>query len=1620
MKRLKKLRFIALILVFALLFTSIQPAAWVEAAVGSVEQAADGTEEPGADIHNPENGIWSYIYFGSYPQTEVAGDDLTDAIKNASYDANGDATVDGEKYHRIYTRRYPAGTLNESDGTDEYFYYKWEPIRWKVLQKTEDALFVMADKGLDYIPYHTAETTVTWDKSWIRDFLNSENTDTLYDSGSYIKNNYFSYSFYLCENGNEGYRHYLKDDKQEKVHSFYMTAFDDAQRAAITAQGNDKLFLLSAEDVKNASYGFGTAEKLPARQLSISEYAKKKSWFASESAWWLRSDDAPFATIVGSGGDIISNSEYFKVNNYSMACVPAMYISLSSDQWVSEAAQLAGYKEDALNTLYAFQTSKYQTAEAVSMLKAVKESRDAINQAKDNAAVDNALAAAKAKIGGLKTGVEANWEEAIAAGDSLNPVHHHDTSMKDSGETDFDTLRSEANPDYTDWHYVYFGIYPQTQVTDEETLKGLRGKYGNIEYKGKKYYASSSSGTGPWYECEPIKWRILQVEDNQLFLAADKMIDAVYLQRSYQCNAYVGSQLQFWMDYTANNKTYFFPRAFSDGEKEAIVISEIQDAPGSQSIQAKAYVLSYEEATNKEYGFCSDVSLSSRSRQMRGTDFANEGASDEGFFCWTRTYGKNGFKSITADGRLDEENISTKVGGVVPVLRLSLDKKYAPYWSMSEPTSDADIKAVLDAMDELQTLYREENYSTAQWAKVQKSLDGMLERMIEGAGEQEIADIVEETKQELDEIPNKQQEEQSALKDAKDAAKAELEAYREDNDKYTEEQQQEREGIITTGITAIEAAQDADAVTAALNKAKEDLAKIVPGGGAEDPKIPPALEEDLRNRTFQTIDDETQRMYSESYELTIEVFADIRCGAADIALKYLQQMNLPTDKVDIFSIDNSGASKEKVQSHVGQLNTPDITHCYDAEVVSNGNSQAELDMRSYSYYYSDGIPGTPLYVFRDSSGEILNVTAGWQDIAGLTEIFDSIGYIHLVTGDEKPDSTTIEAEFEVTYCQTEARQMLSRINDLRTGEDAWEWNDTDTEKILHTDLGELTYDYELEKVAMQRAAELVAAYSHTRPDETSCFTAYPSAFDNMSKGENIAIGTGNFTEEQAFTGWREEDKPYSGQGHRRNMLNKGFRTVGIAHVTYNGCHYWVQEFGGSVVSDEETPANDSKTTVKVSISKNAISEQELKAETETMEMKEGKSQPFPQVYNTIRTNETWAYAPSLEFPVTAKWSVSSGGDVVSISGGRLQALKEGNARVTASYNGETTEIQVVVAGALTKEEAKEEAKQELDQIQGSIMEDEELDESQKTEIEEALREAEAAIKNAKDATEVKEELAKIKDKIEEIKAKGQELKQAQGEALNELNAIEAKLGDYRTAEQKKIKDAIETARKAIAEAKDADAVRSALAAANAVIQKQPTDAELKKKEENKNQNNNQNNNKNLVKKITISAPSKKIAAKKKVALTANIMPANAKDRRVQWSVDNQNYASVSPKGVVTMKKAGAGKSVKVTATALDGSGQKATITISIMKSAVKSIKLGAAKTVQAGKTLKVKATVNVTNKKAKANKTLKWTTSNKKYATVNAKGVVSAKKAGKGKKVKVTATATDGTNKKATVTIKIQ
>lgn len=176
-----------------------------------------------------------------------------------------------------------------------------------------------------------------------------------------------------------------------------------------------------------------------------------------------------------------------------------------------------------------------------------------------------------------------------------------------------------------------------------------------------------------------------------------------------------------------------------------------------------------------------------------------------------------------------------------------------------------------------------------------------------------------------------------------------------------------------------------------------------------------------------------------------------------------------------------------------------------------------------------------------------------------------------------------------------------------------------------------------------------------------------------------------------------------------------------------------------------------------------------------------------------------------------------------------------------------------------------------------------------------------------------------------------------------------------------------------------------------------------------------------IEKITIeNGLSNRIAAGKRVKLSAAVSPKDAEDKRIAWSSSNPGYASVASDGTVTCYKAGVGKTVTITAKALDGSGVSAKYNITIMKGAVKSIKLKkpSASKVKAGKTVKVKATVKVTSKSA--NKALSWQSSNPSYAKIVGAGKVKLMPAGKKKTVVITARATDGSGKVKSVKLKIK
>lgn len=168
------------------------------------------------------------------------------------------------------------------------------------------------------------------------------------------------------------------------------------------------------------------------------------------------------------------------------------------------------------------------------------------------------------------------------------------------------------------------------------------------------------------------------------------------------------------------------------------------------------------------------------------------------------------------------------------------------------------------------------------------------------------------------------------------------------------------------------------------------------------------------------------------------------------------------------------------------------------------------------------------------------------------------------------------------FHQSDARSMLNMINKFRAGSDAWQY-DQNGKRVQIKNLKPLKYDYELEKIAMQRAAEIVLLFNHLRPNNTYVFDMLKSKGFNGG-GENIAKGTATkMTTKFTFEDFQETNKPYSEQGHRRNMLGD-FDTVGIACVEYAGLKHWVQVFGnGNANTIKPTPAIDKNKTMKVDV-----------------------------------------------------------------------------------------------------------------------------------------------------------------------------------------------------------------------------------------------------------------------------------------------------------------------------------------------------------------------------------------------------------------------------------------------------
>ena len=260
------------------------------------------------------------------------------------------------------------------------------------------------------------------------------------------------------------------------------------------------------------------------------------------------------------------------------------------------------------------------------------------------------------------------------------------------------------------------------------------------------------------------------------------------------------------------------------------------------------------------------------------------------------------------------------------------------------------------------------------------------------------------------------------------------------------------------------------------------------------------------------------------------------------------------------------------------------------------------------------------------------------------------------------DGVTVDVSAKFLY--SEARSMLDLINNFRTGSDAYYVDKDNKTQVQVKGLKKLQYDYNLEKTAMLRALEIAVLFSHTRPNGKKWSTAHSGSY---TRGENIAYGYGSAS--AAFKGFREDKKNYSGQGHRRNMLQSGFTRVGFGCVKVGNTVYWAQEFSSGKAGGSSSQKFSAR-TVDASWKTLSAGKTKISVSANKLTLAQGESVDLPKV---ILVSNSGA-KNGLHQP---QWK-SSNSKIAKVNGSKIVGVKAGKVNLTVDVNGTALKVAVQV------------------------------------------------------------------------------------------------------------------------------------------------------------------------------------------------------------------------------------------------------------------------------------------------------------------------------------------------------
>ena len=588
-------------------------------------------------------------------------------------DSGTAANIGGGQADNLYFGTYQ----QSSDGNDGY---NIDPIKWRVLENADGQLFLLSDQNLDVFQYHTDLESITWERSTMRSWLNgydaSHNTGG--DSGiDYTSDNFIGTAF----------------SAKEQAAIADTEVFNDDNPTNGTEGGNnttDQIFLLSIAEAQNSSYFADNSSRIATNTAYVAGGGKLGSSYMNgvgeADYWWLRSpgdNDNLAAAVYGVGG--VSSFGGIVDDGY-YAVRPAFNLDLTSVLFTSAAAggKSASGMDSGLTAVDDYTGSEWKLTLLDNSRSFVVTKEAASGKPGDTITLNYT---------GATTG-ENEYISVIIADE--NGAQYYGRVAQPGGESGTATLSIPADlapGSYTlnvfseqyngDYKTDYASAFAEVALTVEEaaapgidtgkaiqlvdsgTAANIGGGQADNIYFGT-YQQSSDGNSG--YNIDPIKWRVLENADGQLFLLSDQNLDVFQYHTDRESVTWEKSTMRSWLngysashntggssgtDYTGDN---FIGAAFSEKEQKAIAETEVvnDDNPthgteGGNNTTDKIFLLSIAEANNGSY-FANDSS-----RIATNTAYVAGGGKIGGYvngvgkadYWWLRSPGK--YDDLAAD-----------------------------------------------------------------------------------------------------------------------------------------------------------------------------------------------------------------------------------------------------------------------------------------------------------------------------------------------------------------------------------------------------------------------------------------------------------------------------------------------------------------------------------------------------------------------------------------------------------------------------------------------------------------------------------------------------------------------------------------------------------------------------------------------------------------------------------------------------------------------------------------------------------------------------------------------------------------------------------------------------------